>query len=513
METNLEKVYIRAFDQTGTAYYFNIQTRTSTWTPPPSDDDSVIIVDVASSPQSPGTSASNESSKKRNETSTISKLEDSASRNTIPPLQESDGSKNAHSDASLYGWSHLRNELHKLHEEDVVTPLSGVAAAVAQGHAGLTSLRRILGTLALPKSEESTNLVEAASLHDHQVPEEALKHQHVPHLLYAMRDAVSKAQQQQHEVAAANGTDVNLKATDRVALKPSAFLSTDGYSFFANKVKVAAKSNSSSVNQQTPNYFHNSGIDALPSIQRLRPRVTVAPLQSPTKVVVEEKETIEVVAPAELQQQSQTFPQLESSRFGDSANAGSVSAPALIVVPTRVFGSAFDSSLTTFETATNSSIPIVTNQQITSNTQIMRSITPPRPIPIDDISKFETSSSSSPLSPKQQQASTLTSGDTAPVPNVSATLLASPSRKNFEAAAEAIVQSKRDYSDAKFFSYFGGSSNKVLVEHDAPKLHKHTKGSVTDEDLKRILRDLEEKAKTRPPPMLAQVVANLLSKH
>ena len=105
-----------------------------------------------------------------------------------------------------------------------------------------------------------------------------------------MRDAVSKAQQQQHEIAAANGTDVNLKATDRVALKPSAFLSTDGYSFFANKVKVAAKSNSSSVNQQTPNYFHNSGIDALPSIQRLRPRVTVAPLQSPTKVVVEEKE-------------------------------------------------------------------------------------------------------------------------------------------------------------------------------------------------------------------------------
>jgi len=502
MESNF---YVRANHQDGTPYYFNMQTRTSSWTPPPSDDDSVIIVDVASSPQSPGASSSNESSKKL-ETSTITTLEDSATINPISPLQENDGSKNAKSDASLYGWSHLRNELLKLHEEDVVTPLSGVAAAVAQGHAGLTSLRRILGTLALPKSEESTNLVEAASLHDHQVPEEALKH----HLLYAMRSIVSKAQQQQHEIAAASGNDVNLKATARVALKPSAVLSTDGYSFFANKVKGAEKSNSSSVNQQTPNYFHQSGIDALPSIQRLRPRVTVAPLQSPTKVVVvdEEKGAIEeVVAPGELQQ-SQIFPQLESSRFGDSA--GSVSAPALIAVPTRVFGSAFDSSLTTMETATNSSIPIVANQQVTSDTQIMRSITPPRPIPMDDISKFETSSSSS-SSPKQQQAPTLSTEATAPVPNVSATLLTSPSRKNFEAAAEAIVQSKRDYSDAKFFSYFGGSSNKVLVEHDAPKLHKHTKGSVTDEDLKRILRDLEEKAKTRPPPMLAQVVANLLS--
>jgi hypothetical protein len=80
------------------------------------------------------------------------------------------------------------------------------------------------------------------------------------------------------------------------------------------------------------------------------------------------------------------------------------------------------------------------------------------------------------------------------------------------ANVEENVPSKRDYSDARFFKYFGGESSKgkVLVEHDVPTLNKHTKGSVTDDDLKRILKDLEEKAKIRTPPMLAQIVEKLL---
>lgn len=520
--------YVRAYESgSNIPYYFNVQTRTSSWSPPPTDNNSVIIVDVASSPQSPTVS------REANDSVTSTPLS-----NALPPearisvpvsgtplslsLQEDVGSnKSKKDDARLYGWSHLKGDLLKLHEEDIVTPLSGVAAAVAQGHAGLTSLRRILGTLALPKSDESTNLVEAASLHDHQVPEAALKHQNdaLPNLPFSLKNVVTKVIHEQHEHKNHVSSDqvgpnitTNLKA---VAIKPPAVLSTDGFSFFANKVTRRETENGfkTNMNQKTPNYYFNqSEIDTqLSSHRQQRPRVPVAPLPSPPKVVVDTKEVAKVT----------TSDDILVSPVQAAAVDVDESVPTL--VQSRVFGSALSpldaattpsgnfNQLVKTETATISSP--VAKQQNPINTQISRSITPPRPAPINDVSKFDTALSSSSVSLSSKESSTSVQSieldDPPNVPPVAA--LVSPPRKKFEAAAEAIVQSKREYSDAKFFSYFGGASNKVLVEHDAPKLNKHTKGSVTDEDLKRILRDLEEKAKTRPPPMLAQVVANLLS--